>query len=69
MFNSVSVFNPNNKEGITLFDFIALEIHSLIDACFNPCHTKTAIDNSAEIQYPPSTDKHWFCIVWALFHF
>ena len=43
-FNGVSPLNPNNKGGIKLFNFIAFKMHSPIDACFNPCHTKTVIN-------------------------
>ena len=52
-----------------MLGFIAFKIHWPNDACFKPCPTKTVNNNSAEIQYPPLTDKRWFCIVCILFHF
>ena len=57
VFSSVVYFytQPNNKGRITMFDFITFKIHWPNDACFKPCLTKTVIDKSAEIQYPPLT--------------
>ena len=62
---SISTPNPNNKRDITQFAFIAFKIDWPNDACFKPSLIKTFIYNfkvggkySAQIQYPPLTNKH-----------
>ena len=52
-----------------MFDFIAFKTHWPNDSCFKPCPTETVTNNLAEIQYPPLTDKHQFCIVCTFFSF